>query len=289
MTSMTEPRVEPEAPTEGAERVVLGADDSYGAVAAAAWLAERALRRRLEIEVVVVERHGRSTHRSGPPEELAEGVAWRMREYLAARVPSAPTTVRVVQGDVAAALRESAQDGDLLVLGCNRRGAWSHLPLASSSTLVAERAIRPTVLVPAGWTSKPGPVVVGIPGHHAPALLDWAAAEAESAGRPLLLMRSSVLSWSIDMPVPEPDVVLLETLERRLLKDAAAYTRRTHPGLEVRTELDHDGLTHELTRQGTRAGMLVVGRPSGPGFGSALRGVFERASCPIVVVPGDRS
>jgi nucleotide-binding universal stress UspA family protein len=288
VTSMTEPRIELPAPTERAERVVLAADDSYGAVAAAGWLADRARRRSMEIEIVVVERHVRSGQKSGPPEEIAEGVAWRMREYLAARIPSAATTIRIMQGEVVTALRDSAEDGDLLVLGCNRTGVWQHLALASRSTQVAEQAIRPTVLVPAGWTQKAGAVVVGIPGHEVPTLLEWGAAEAKSAGRPLLLLRSSALSWSIDTPVPEADVTLMNALDRRLLTDAGALIRLAHPGLEVRTELEHDGLARELTEHGAQAAMLVVGGPSGPGFGSALRRVLEHAPCPIAVVPGDR-
>jgi nucleotide-binding universal stress UspA family protein len=290
MTSMTEPRAAPATVVGRPERVVLAADDSHGAIAAADWLADRAHRRALAVRIVVVEGHVRSGERSGSPHRIAQGVAWRMREYVAAGIPEAAAiTVRVVQGDVPSGLRDAAQDGDLLVLGCNRSTLWQHLPLVSRSTRIAEEAVRPTVVVPASWRPGHGPVVAAVATRGGDALVDWAADEAAGSGRELLLVRGNILPWSIGMPaVPLPDIALLDEVDHRLLTRSADRARSAHPGLEVRTELDDDGFLPELIARGARADLLVVGTASGPRFGSAVRGALEQVPCAVVVVPNGK-
>jgi nucleotide-binding universal stress UspA family protein len=270
MTSLTDPRIVALPPGGGpVERVVFAVDDSHGAVAAAGWLAERAAFVSLAVEIVVVEGQG-------APPGGAEGTAWRMREYIAARIPTARTTVRVLHGDVVDSVQAAAFRGDLVVLGSNRTRLWQHIPVATRSTRLAEEAVRPTALVPSSWLPDGGPVVVGV-AAGGDAAVDWAAATAAGSGRPLLLVRGGILRRPADPPDEDGDLRLLERAEERAL--AAA------PGIEVRTVLDHEGVVPVLAAAGQGADALVVGAESGPRVGGILRGVLEQVPCPVVVVP----
>jgi nucleotide-binding universal stress UspA family protein len=98
------------------------------------------------------------------------------------------------------------------------------------------------------------------------------------------------MSWSAGIPALQlEDIDLLEEVDRRLLGTLAARARSAHPGLDVRTELEHDGLVPSLVELGTSAAALVIGTHpgGGPRLGSVLRGVLESAACPVVVVPTD--
>jgi nucleotide-binding universal stress UspA family protein len=293
VTSVTEPAAGAAIPVDRMEQVVIAADDSYGAIAAADWVAERLRHVPAAVEVVVVEeRERRATDgTSAPVHGIGERVAWRMREYLETRAPGIPTTTRVVEGDVVAALRSAAADADLLVIGCNRDGFWRHLPIATRSTRVAELAVRPTVVVPARWSAGEGPIVVAVSSTDGVEVVDWAAAEAAASGRELLLVCSDVLPWSPEVPAyPTLEVALLDDANRQLLSTCAERASSSHPRLSVRTSLEHDGLVPMLTAYGARASALVLGSRSGSGLrlGSVLRGVLEQALCPVVVVPTTR-
>jgi nucleotide-binding universal stress UspA family protein len=288
MSSMTEPRTAEPRAASAPERVVFAVDETHGALAAAGWLAQRALQRPIDIRILVIEDHLRAGRRTGSDGVIAEGVAWEMREYLGVRAPSARTTIRVLRGNLLRELHDAAAQSDLFVLGCNRsrNRFWQHLPIATRSTRIAEDAPAPTVLVPDAWLPSSGPVVAGVAATGSEPVVGWAAAEAAATGRPLLLLRSSVLPWSIDMPAfPAQDIALLDDFDRRLLRTAAQSARAAHPGLEVRTELDHGGTVHELVAHGALAGMLVLGTARGAQALSPLRGVLEKAPCPVVVVP----
>ena len=288
MTSVTQPRSPSTPLAAGPEHVVFAADDSFGAVAAASWLQERAAALPMTIEVAVVEGHVRAAQHHGTPHRIGEGVAWSMREHLQACIPGARLTVRTMTGDVASALRSAASDADLLVLGCNRNGFWKHLPVATRSTRIAEIAVRPTVVVPAHWTPRRGDVVAAVASHGGEAVTDWAASEAAAMGRPLVLVRGNLLPWSAGVTaLPVDDTALLDEVDRRLLATLAARARAAHPGLDVRTELEHEGLVPGLVELGGTAAAIVIGthQGGGPRLGSVLRGVLESPSCPVVVVP----
>jgi nucleotide-binding universal stress UspA family protein len=290
VTSVTEPAAGASAPAARLEQVVIAADDSYGAIAAADWVAERLRHVPGTVEVVVVEARGMrpAARAHGTALGLGDRVAWRMREYLETRAPGIPTTTRVVDGDVVAALRSAAAGADLLVIGCNRDGFWRHLPIATRSTRIAELAVRPTVVVPARWSAGDGPIVVAVSSGDGDEVLDWAAADAAASGRELLLVCSDVLPWWPEVPAfPTLELALLDEAHQQLLTTCAERATAVHPRLSVRTALEHDGLVPMLTAYGARASALVLGTHSGNGLrlGSVLRGVLEKALCPVVVVP----
>ncbi|MBW4041509.1 MAG: universal stress protein [Acidobacteria bacterium] len=290
MTSVIEPAVDAPAPDARAERVVIAADDSYGAIAAADWVAERLRHVPGTVEVVVVE--GRALRPADRAAGAAKGagdrVAWRMREYLETRAPGLPTTTRIVGGDAVGAIRQASTDADLLVIGCNRDGFWRHLPIATRSTRVAELAVRPTAVVPARWSAGHGPVVAAVSSGDGDEVLDWAAAEAAASGRELLLVCSDLLPWSPEgSAFPALGLAMLGEADRQLLATCADRATAMHPRLAVRTALEHDALVPVLTAYGARASALVLGTDggSGPRLGSVLRGVLEHTVCPVVVVP----
>lgn len=271
---------------ERIERAVLAADDTHGAVAAAGWLAQRSRLRPISVEIVVVEGGVRAAPPGRPAHQSAEGVAWGMREYLAARTPGTPLSVAVLEGPVLEAVHAAAARGDLLVLGCNRGGAMGRLPIASRSTRLAEAAVRPTVLVPATWQPHVGPVVAAVGTNGGDAVVDWAAAEAAGSGSELLLVRGNLLPWLAAAPSGAIlDAAILDDVDARLLGRAVARARAAHPDLVVHARLDHVGIVPELVAEGARAALLVLGTGSGPAFGSVLRGVLEQAPCPVAVVP----
>ncbi|GAA2753938.1 universal stress protein [Amnibacterium kyonggiense] len=290
MTSTAGPR--PDAVPLGTrrERVVLASDESPGTIAAARWLARRSERRPLAIEVAVVARGPHGEDRTGPGAEAAEGVAWAVREYLDARIPSARTTIRVLDGGIAAALTREAGGADLLVLGCNRTAVWQHLPLATRAVRVAERAAVPTVVVPASWRPGDGVVVAALGAEDVGPVVDAAAEEAERAGRGLQLVGSAMIPW-----LTAPAALWLPAGERtdaagdRPVDAAAERVRAAHPGLTVGTDLARDGLLPSLLEHAASAELLVIGVPTGPRFGSVLRGVLEHAPCPVEVVPVPRA
>jgi nucleotide-binding universal stress UspA family protein len=283
VTSMTEAgAVEPQQSAR-VERVVLAADDSFGAIAAAGWLVERALHHPMTIEIAVVEGHVRTGRRTGSAHQVGEGVAWGMREYLGARIPAAPTTVRVLPGEPVEALRRAAADGDLFVIGCNRDGFWHRLPIATRSTRIAEVAVRPMVVVPSTWVAAPGVVLAAVSGL-APEVVDWAAEEAASSGRLLEIVHGDLLATGSSSE-RLPDTGILEEAERRMIAAHVARVRAAHPGLQVRTVLEHEGVAGGLIRRGGDTATIVVGTRTHGRAGSVLRAVLERTACPVVVVP----
>ncbi len=264
------------------EHVVLAADDSFGAIAAAEWLAERARHRRMAVEIVVIEGHVRTGPHTGSAHQEGEGVAWGMRESLGARLPAAPTTVRVLAGEPVEALRGAAEDGDLFVIGCNREGYWHRLPIATRSTRVAEVAVRPTAVVPSTWAPASGVVLAAVSGS-APEVVDWAAAEAATTGRVLELVHVDLLAIR-SSPARRPDTGILAEAERHTIGAHVTRVRAAHPGLQVRTVLEHEGVADALVARGGDTATIVVGTRM-RGAGSVLRAVLEHARCPVVVVP----
>ncbi|MFF4908234.1 universal stress protein [Streptomyces sp. NPDC001260] len=133
-----------------------------------------------------------------------------------------------------------------------------------------------------------GPVVVGIDGSPAGTTAAWwAAREAATRGRPLLLLHS----WStqpLDVPVAR------ETLGKqrnggRLLQRAETELRSRYPGLTLTTELTSTPAAEALLDLGGLAELLVLGSRGHGSTASFLLGstslyVLGRARCPAVVV-----
>ncbi|MER5448638.1 universal stress protein [Streptomyces sp. NPDC002764] len=133
-----------------------------------------------------------------------------------------------------------------------------------------------------------GPVVVGIDGSPAGTTAAWwAAREAVTRGRPLLLLHS----WStqpLDVP-PAREALGRQRHGGRLLQRAETELLRRYPGLRLTTELTSTPASEALLDLGGLAELLVLGSRGHGSTASFLLGstslyVLGRARCPAVVV-----
>lgn len=148
-----------------------------------------------------------------------------------------------------------------------------------------------TTTTPLATSSSPAllrPVVVGIDGSPAgTAALDWAADEAEHAGRPLWLAHAVVVTAGPVSPMvatplgwDDPHWALEEARER--VADRA-------PALSVRADTTTETATAALVRLSQEAELVVVGTGRHSAVSAALLGstavsVAAHAQCPVVVV-----
>ncbi|MFH8727343.1 universal stress protein [Streptomyces termitum] len=139
------------------------------------------------------------------------------------------------------------------------------------------------------------PLVVGFDGSD-PGLtaLDWAVDEAVRQDRPLRVVHASlweryegaVPSWTTDRPWGQ-------VLADDLVGQAAERALRRAPGLSLTTHVAAEDAAGALLREGREAWGVVVGARGRSELGDLLLGsvalvVAARASCPVVVVRGDR-
>ncbi|MEV6202914.1 universal stress protein [Streptomyces sp. NPDC051771] len=139
------------------------------------------------------------------------------------------------------------------------------------------------------------PLVVGVDGSD-PGLtaLDWAVGEAVRQGRPLRIVYASlweryegaVPPWSTDRPWGQ-------VLADNIVGQAAERALRRAPGLSVTTDVAAEDAAGALLREGREAWGVVVGARGRSELGDLLLGsvglvAAARASCPVVVVRGDR-
>lgn len=140
-----------------------------------------------------------------------------------------------------------------------------------------------------------GPVLVGIDGSQsALAAVRWAAAEARSLSRPLLVVHATV--WPLIGHPPPPAVLtdyreLLVAEGNRWLQQAVQAATSTAPEVEVRHELLTGDAGPVLLTRSADACEIVVGSRGLGGFtgmlvGSVAAVLTHHAQCPVVVVRG---
>ncbi|MCX4993120.1 universal stress protein [Streptomyces sp. NBC_00568] len=140
------------------------------------------------------------------------------------------------------------------------------------------------------------PLVTGIDGSdESLTAVDWAVDEAARHGLPLRLVHASrweryeraVPSHSLSRP---SERVFLENL----VATAAERAGRRDPEVKVTTEIVPDDAVDALLREGDNAFALVTGARGRGELKSLLLGsvglaVAARASCPVIVVRGDKA
>jgi nucleotide-binding universal stress UspA family protein len=118
------------------------------------------------------------------------------------------------------------------------------------------------------------------------AALRWAADAADRVGATLLVVHC----WTTIYPPADSRTASIDEIEAALLLDRAVEAARQRCGVTVESELRLAEPGRELASIATDGDLLVLGRPrhgtilSGL-LGSALNGVLERATVPVVVVP----
>lgn len=147
-----------------------------------------------------------------------------------------------------------------------------------------------------------GSVVVGVDGsEHSDRALEWAAGEAASERRPLVLVHATFppspgAGWCHEVgEVTRAELISAITRDAHLmLERAAARVRGAHPCLEVHEVVRLDDAREALLDAAADAHVLVLGsRGLGPIrqllLGSVSMAVSKHARAPVVVVrPGPR-
>ncbi|MGR6919322.1 universal stress protein [[Actinomadura] parvosata] len=121
--------------------------------------------------------------------------------------------------------------------------------------------------------------------------LRWGAAEA--AGRRVPLTVCHAWDWPHhEWPGELVPLELVRRPARRLVKAAAAWAKRHHPGIPVNTLTDRGSPSAFLTDLSAGAALIVVGSRGhgalhGMAVGSVSGHVASRAHCPVIVMRGD--
>jgi nucleotide-binding universal stress UspA family protein len=135
-------------------RVVVGVDHSPASRSALLWAGEHAARRGAVLVPVHVREPGRSVE--APPGKLSASLAQLEENERRSLHDAVPRDVEVqvepevLVGHAAAALLETVEPQDVLVVGSRGRGGFAGLLLGSTSTSVAQHASCPVVVVREG-------------------------------------------------------------------------------------------------------------------------------------------
>ncbi|QKW23537.1 universal stress protein [Kitasatospora sp. NA04385] len=286
-----------------AHAIVTGFDGSARSEAAVGWAAAEAALRGVPLRVVHAwpwlgtaraDRPAAVAPRHSALPELDE-LAERLRQVH----PGLDVVTEAVADDPADALLARATDHRLVVLGSRGLGGFAGLLVGSVGLAVAARSAVPVVLVRDGAPAAPADggrrpeVVVGVAGESAPAVLEFAFAEAERRGARVRAVHGweAVPFWTAAGWVPPQEDVELRGAELRdELVKALVPVRSAHPGVEAVAETRTGGAGHALVAASADADLVVVGRRAhrlGPRLGAVAHAAIHHCAAPVAVVPHD--
>jgi nucleotide-binding universal stress UspA family protein len=272
------------------QHVLLAIDGGPASDAAVRWVADRARSHVLEVDLVQVEAAG--GREPGPTHPGSGGrAAGRAQQQLGLHAPSATTRVRPVVGDRHRVLAQLGDHADLLVLGTRRTAHGRPHLLAGLATRLAESVRCPTVVVPRGWQPSAGPIVVGVHGDGSDLeAVDFAAREAIVLHRDLVLVHAWRLAAGLAAGLEADRHESTEHAAAMRLDRVAERVRTDHPAARAVRILEPGDAVEALIRAGGGASFLVVGRHAVTLIDRLLlrsvsRGVLERPTCPVAVVP----
>jgi nucleotide-binding universal stress UspA family protein len=286
--------------------VVVGVDDSKGALTALRWAADFADRRGRELRIV----HGMGLVGPGlfggayavTVADVIDGVRAGAREMIdrAEQIahtiaPGLRTSTELAADSPAGLLIDRSADAYAVVLGATgSAGTFAHL----GSTLLAVTAHAHGVVIVVRADADDevhtsGPVVVGIDGGPvSEAAIATAFLEAAERRADLL----AVHVWSdLDFgrfagrsAVSSPDVVLGES-EHAILAERLAGWQEKYPDVTVVRQTYASGPVARLQEMSKSAQLLVVGSHGRGGFtgmllGSTANALVQHAHCPVMVV-----
>ncbi|MFG2943993.1 universal stress protein [Streptomyces adustus] len=284
--------------------ITAGVDGTDESLAALAWAAREAVRRRLALRVVHAWRFQQDAapdvaERDTQERWVRDAVADAVRT-LAERHPDLEVTADVLEGDAAESLVAAAADAELLALGSRGHGAVVGFLLGSVGQQVIAEAVRPVVLVRAGdqAAAEAGgrEIVVGQEGgpDDSTDVLRFAFETAAARGATLRVVRAWTLppafAYSPGSLRLLDDAGGLEPYETKALGEALAPWRARFPDVRVVEHVEMGSAGQVLLSVAGRAQLAVVGRRSrrtavGARIGSVAHGVLHHAPCPVAVVP----
>lgn len=285
--------------TRGA--VVVGYDGSGPAKRALEWaVQETLLRATVLVPAVVVPPIMTYDLPDAPSEAMltqADQLLEEASRSARTQAPDIRVTPLTVVAPPAPGLLELAENAALIVVGSRGRGGVAGMMLGSVSLRVAQHAVCPTVVLPAG--AKAGTdhrIVVGLDGSApSEAALSFAVSEAVLHQARLIAVHSVADPYlgSGFMP-PAPDLVRArEEAGQQYLHETLEPWRRKHPEIAITDVLIHEPAGTALPLRAADADLLVIGARGRGAFagmllGSVSHAVLHAASVPVAVVRGEQ-
>jgi nucleotide-binding universal stress UspA family protein len=260
--------------------IVVGMDDSPGALAAATAAVKLGRSRLLPVRLVAVRPETATARDRAAAARDRDGALRRLeltRAALAADLPAGNVGAVLRDGPLDQVLVDESRTATMLVLGAEVGGAPPEDGLDEVTGDVVRRSACPVLVHRAGAVE--GSVVVGVDGGpESPCLVSAAVMEACLRGTSLVVLHA----WSRPgLPLSEPDPAV-ESEVRRLLEGAVARVRQGWPDVPVSLVTEHGPAAHRLVRASRDAVLLVVGQHAGALTAGA---VAAAAHAPVLVVP----
>ncbi|MFD5247680.1 universal stress protein [Amycolatopsis sp. NPDC058340] len=283
--------------------IVVGADGSAGARAAATWGVQAADRHETSLELWHA--LGIPDYYLGsvpPSDELLRKVKNRGETILheaadtVGRAYGPVVRTHLSDDSAAPALIEASGIARLIVLGATEHNRFTALFGGSVTTTLAGHSHCPVVSVrghtwdlPTAWRQ---PVVVGVDGSPA-AGTAIAAAFDEACARGADLV--AVHAWedvsasrSFGDPAGNYGWDAFTESARRMLAEQVSKFRDGYPDVEVHQVVVHDEPRQELLRWSGKAQLIVVGDRGRGGFrglllGSTAQSLIHHAACPVLI------
>ncbi|MBZ6091396.1 universal stress protein [Streptomyces olivaceus] len=284
--------------------ITAGVDGSEESVAALAWAAREAVRRRAPLHVVHSWHHetqeaAGAGGRDAQERWVRDAVAGAVRT-VTERHPELTVTTEVREGDAVAALLAAAAGAETLVLGSRGHGAVVGFLLGSVGQQVIAGAGGPVVLVRAGDEAAAEAagreVVVGQQGEPEDSadVMGFAFEAAAARGATVRAVRAwalpTVFTYSPGSMALADEAGGLEQYERKALGEALGPWRERFPDVPVVEHVEMGSAGQVLLSVAANAQLMVVGRRArrtavGTRIGSVAHGVLHHAACPVAVVP----
>lgn len=224
---------------------------------------------------------------------LAEEMLVRAAVTLRTMLPAAKISTSLLEGDPADEFLRLSRLATMVVVGANRSVASTRSTVGALSARIAARSHCVTIIVPASWVPRIGPVVVGTASDQAAQFaVDFAVAEARHSSSDLVMVHAWQLPGVGFVEASNGGVTTMSIpdIQRHALDVEVERVRVSTPGLRVLPQLRKGVASAELLQLAQTASLLVVGRRDRPGIARALLGSVSRdvlgsPPCPVAVVP----
>ena len=271
-------------------QIVVGFDNTPGAVQAALWAAHEASARHLGLTVLMAHeaaRHPHDEHDEAYRDHERRGLD-DIVERLRRTYPTLHVRAEVSTGSAVAMLADASRHATLVVVGSRQLGGFGSTFLGSVSCAVAVGSCCPVVVIREPTKSpRTHGVVVGVnAAQETHAVLAFAFEYASSHALPLQVL------MCVDELAAKPHGQYAHTIQRELepvLSETMAPWREKFPDVDAVGLVTVEHPVAGLVRASAGTDLLVVGshghRPQiGGMLGSVSQGVLHHAQCPVAVV-----
>lgn len=244
--------------------ILVGVTDAPVSRRALEWAVQRAVDRRMSLELIAIV--GGAVGAVGEHAVVESAMEGRRQllEAEALRIADrgVPATVRVGRGNPVTRIIDASTDAALLVIGSDYRGRDAGPARGAHGVRIAAGAHCPVVVIPdIDLTARAG-VVAGVDGsevsEHA---IAFAAAEADRLGEPLTV----VTAWTPIVAPRHPGVYPVEylhnmqALAEEALAVSAAGLRQDYPDLHIGQHVEEGYPSAVINRLAASARLAVLG------------------------------